>query len=160
MVPCFLPPSPLPSLAAAPSRSTSASRRPSRPHCSLSAPPPPLPPTPPHRSEEPEISPEPIGSAAALQAVLAVTPGLAILEVFSTHCRACAAMKRGVRRAAARHAHHARFLQLDSDDDPQLAQSLGVRAMPTFILYKDGRRVDHFASSSRDKLEMYIADNV
>lgn len=70
------------------------------------------------------------------------------------------AMRRTVRRVAAKHAHHARFLEMDADDDVHFAQKLGVRALPTFILYKDGKRVDHFASSSGDRLELYIEDNL
>ena len=35
----------------------------------------------------------------------------------------------------------ARFFKLDVDEVPDVAQELGIRAMPTFLLFKDGEKV-------------------
>lgn len=53
-----------------------------------------------------------------------------------------------------------RFVVMDGYELREVAQRLGVRAMPTFVVYKGGKRVDHFASSCGDTVEMYIKDNL
>lgn len=156
MPPAFLAPASLPARGPPPRRATCA-RRSARSSVSL---PRPAAATAAAPSEESAASPERIFDGSALDAAVAHTPGLLVFEVFSSRCRACMAMKRTVRKVAASFAAQARFLQLDADDDVHLAQRLGVRAMPTFILYKDGKRVDHFASSSGDRLRLYIEDNL
>jgi thioredoxin 1 len=37
---------------------------------------------------------------------------------------------------------NAHFIKVDVDDVPDVAQELGVRAMPTFILFKGGEKVE------------------
>jgi thioredoxin 1 len=32
-------------------------------------------------------------------------------------------------------------MKLDVDEFPEIAQELGIRAMPTFVIFKDGERV-------------------
>ena len=40
------------------------------------------------------------------------------------------------------------FAKFDVDALPDLAQELGVRAMPTFYFFKDGEKVDSFAGAN------------
>ena len=35
----------------------------------------------------------------------------------------------------------ARFYKIDVDEVPEVAQELSIRAMPTFVLFKDGQEV-------------------
>lgn len=35
-----------------------------------------------------------------------------------------------------------RFIQVDVDKAASIAQQLGVRAMPTFVLFKDGKELE------------------
>jgi thioredoxin-like negative regulator of GroEL len=41
-----------------------------------------------------------------------------------------------------------------------VAARLGIRGLPTFVLYKHGQRVDHFTSASIDTIEQGITDNI
>jgi thiol-disulfide isomerase/thioredoxin len=41
-----------------------------------------------------------------------------------------------------------------------LAQHFGVRAMPTFVIVKDGEKVDELVGASKDKLVAMIAKAV
>jgi thioredoxin 1 len=40
------------------------------------------------------------------------------------------------------------FAKFDVDAVPELAQELGIRAMPTFIFFKDGQKVDEFLGAN------------
>jgi thioredoxin 1 len=40
------------------------------------------------------------------------------------------------------------FAKFDVDQVPELAQELGVRAMPTFVFFKDGEKVDEFVGAN------------
>ncbi len=43
-----------------------------------------------------------------------------------------------------------KFLKVDVDANPQLAQQYGIFSIPTFIIFKDGQRVHQFVGA-RDK---------
>ena len=40
-----------------------------------------------------------------------------------------------------------KLVEVDVDDDPVTAQRVNVRAMPTFVLVRDGREVGRFVGS-------------
>ena len=50
----------------------------------------------------------------------------------------------------------AHFIQVDVDESPDIAQELGIRAMPTFIVFKDGKVFDTVVGAYPDKLETAI----
>ncbi len=51
----------------------------------------------------------------------------------------------------------ARFFKLDVDEVPEVAAELGVRAMPTFLLFKDGEKVGEVVGANPKALEAAIA---
>lgn len=51
---------------------------------------------------------------------------------------------------------NARFYKLDVDEVPDVAQELGIRAMPTFILFKDGEKVQEVVGANPKALETAI----
>jgi thiol-disulfide isomerase/thioredoxin len=54
----------------------------------------------------------------------------------------------------------ARFYKLDVDEVPDVAQELSVRAMPTFMLFKDGEKVGEVVGANPTALETAIKNNV
>ena len=46
----------------------------------------------------------------------------------------------------------ARFYKLDVDEVPDLAQELGVRAMPTFMVFKDGEKIGEVVGANEKAL--------
>uniref|UniRef100_A0A8C1QVU6 Thioredoxin n=1 Tax=Cyprinus carpio TaxID=7962 RepID=A0A8C1QVU6_CYPCA len=45
------------------------------------------------------------------------------------------------------------FLKVDVDDAQDVAQSCDIKCMPTFHFYKNGKKLDEFSGSNKDKLE-------
>ncbi len=54
----------------------------------------------------------------------------------------------------------ARFYKLDVDNVPDVAQELGIRAMPTFVLFKDGEKVGEVVGANPKALEAAIKSHV
>ena len=54
----------------------------------------------------------------------------------------------------------ARFYKLDVDEVPDVAQELSVRAMPTFMLFKDGDKVGEVVGANPVALESAIKNNL
>jgi thioredoxin 1 len=55
---------------------------------------------------------------------------------------------------------NARFYKLDVDEVPDVAQELGIRAMPTFLLFKNGDKVAEVVGANPKALEAAIKANV
>ena len=53
----------------------------------------------------------------------------------------------------------ARFYKLDVDEVPEVAQELSVRAMPTFMLFKDGEKVGEVVGANPSALETAIKNH-
>lgn len=97
-------------------------------------------------------------------------PVLVLVEAYSKSCRACIGVRRIYQRVAEQHKGAIRCLRFDAFNCGNLAQKLGIRGLPTFIIYKrsavpgeDGfewKRMDHFSTSKRSVLEQNIIDNL
>jgi thiol-disulfide isomerase/thioredoxin len=55
---------------------------------------------------------------------------------------------------------NARFFKLDVDEVPDVAQELGIRAMPTFLLFKGGDKVAEVVGANPKALEAAIKANI
>lgn len=156
----FIPSTPARLLPSAPSRALR--RRPRRrAHATLSPPSPAASPLPaPLPSPRPRAPIDEITSVASLERLILADGGsLLVVEAHSRSCRACIGMQRAYERVADAYAGRARFARVSADDVPAMHKHLGIRAMPLFVLYKKGGRIDHFAGASRQRLEELIEDN-
>ena len=54
----------------------------------------------------------------------------------------------------------ARFYKLDVDDIPDVAQDLGIRAMPTFLLFKNGTKVAEVVGANPKALKAAIENHI
>jgi len=45
------------------------------------------------------------------------------------------------------------FFKVDVDEQPDISQEVGIRAMPTFALFKDGQKVDELVGASPPGLQ-------
>jgi thioredoxin 1 len=51
----------------------------------------------------------------------------------------------------------AHFVKIDVDEVPDVAQELSIRAMPTFIVFKDGQKVEEVVGANPKALETAIS---
>lgn len=85
--------------------------------------------------EPPELDPE------ALERFLRGSPQPVLVDVFAHWCGPCRMMAPAFAQAAAQMEPQVRFLKLDVDRAPELAARLGIRGVPTLILFADGREI-------------------
>ena len=55
---------------------------------------------------------------------------------------------------------NAKFYKLDVDEVPDVAQELGIRAMPTFLLFKGGEKVGEVVGANPKALEAAIKQHL
>ncbi|KAK0672621.1 thioredoxin-like protein [Cercophora samala] len=73
-----------------------------------------------------------------------------VVDAFATWCGPCKAIAPQIAKWAEDPEFKDKiyFCKFDVDHLPELAQELGIRAMPTFIFYKDGERVDELMGAN------------
>ena len=96
-------------------------------------------------------------SLEAFYELLAQTaPRLLVVDFFAEWCGPCKRVAPQFAELAARHQRVARFAKVDVDAAPDLAQNAGVRAVPTFHIYKAGERVFELTGADMGKLEAAV----
>lgn len=95
-------------------------------------------------------------SLQALQEFVAAEPG--VLVYFSTpECNVCKVLKPRVLELLEQRYPHLRFVYSDVAREPDIAAQMGVLAVPTLVLYFDGRESGRFVRNfSLGELEMAI----
>lgn len=63
---------------------------------------------------------------------------LSIVDFFATWCGPCKAISPHLQKFNEQYSE-VNFYKVDVDESPEIAGALGVSAMPTFILFKDGK---------------------
>ncbi|KAL2863845.1 thioredoxin family protein [Aspergillus lucknowensis] len=70
-----------------------------------------------------------------------VSSGPVVVDFFATWCGPCKAIAPVVGQLSETYPN-VRFIQVDVEKVPSIAQEHAIRAMPTFVLYKDGKQAE------------------
>lgn len=96
--------------------------------------------------------------------LIATAPGTGLVAVDFTAewCAPCRLMKPVLESLAHEYAQRLRIVQLDADRNPSTLVRLGVRGLPTVIVFRDGVEVDRLvgampANRLRARLELLLA---
>jgi len=84
---------------------------------------------------------------------------LLVLDAFATWCGPCKVIAPQVVKFSDAYPT-AKFYKLDVDEVPDVAQELGIRAMPTFLLFKNGEKVAEVVGANPKALEAAIKTNI
>ncbi|KAL6872784.1 thioredoxin domain-containing protein [Trichoderma novae-zelandiae] len=73
-----------------------------------------------------------------------------IVDCFATWCGPCKAIAPILEKASeeAEFKDKVHFVKFDVDELPELSRELGIRAMPTFLFYKNGNKVDEMIGAN------------
>ena len=80
-------------------------------------------------------------TATTFETLVLASPHPVVLEVGAERCAPCRALERVMRELATEHGGAVRMASVDADAEPQLAARLGVRGLPTLIVFRDGEEV-------------------
>jgi thioredoxin 1 len=83
-----------------------------------------------------------------------------MLDAFAIWCGPCKAIAPQIAKwAEGEFKDKIYFAKFDVDALPDLAQELGVRAMPTFLIFKNGEKVDEFVGANPPALLAVLNKN-
>ncbi|KAF2009971.1 thioredoxin-domain-containing protein [Aaosphaeria arxii CBS 175.79] len=96
-----------------------------------------------------------LAAKAEWDSALEAKDTLIVLDCFATWCGPCKVIAPQVLKYSKAYPE-ARFYKLDVDEVPDVAQELGIRAMPTFLLFKNGDKVGEVVGANPKALEAAI----
>ena len=98
---------------------------------------------------------------STLGAELVPGSGVVAVEFNAAWCGPCKMMAPVIEAAARDYAGRVRIVQIDADANPQTLARLGVRGIPTMLLFRDGTLVDRVvgavgAAKLRERLDRAV----
>ncbi|CEH18705.1 thioredoxin [Ceraceosorus bombacis] len=83
-----------------------------------------------------------------------------IIDFWATWCGPCKMISPIFEKIAEATGESATFAKVDVDEQGEIAQEVGIRAMPTFLVFKNGQQVDKLLGADPSKLQSIITNAV
>ena len=84
-----------------------------------------------------------------------ISKSVVVVDFFATWCGPCKVISPRFHQFSDTY-KNITFIQVDVDELPNVAQECGIRAMPTFQIFKDGKMVEEIVGADPNKLEAAI----
>ncbi|XP_033839460.1 thioredoxin-like [Periophthalmus magnuspinnatus] len=81
---------------------------------------------------------------------------LVVVDFTATWCGPCQHIAPVFEKLADQYKDVCVFLKVDVDEATELSEECGIRSMPTFQFYKNGKMVTQFSGANADKLKETI----
>ncbi|PGG97099.1 thioredoxin [Blastomyces parvus] len=98
-------------------------------------------------------------AAGAASTSTGVQAPLIVIDCFATWCGPCKTIAPRIVELS-KSFPSVGFYKVDVDECPDIAQELGVRAMPTFVFFKDGMKVDEVVGAVPPAIEAAITKHI
>ncbi|EJU02536.1 thioredoxin [Dacryopinax primogenitus] len=84
---------------------------------------------------------------------------LFVIDFWATWCGPCRMIRPIFEKLAESKDFNSKiaFYSVDVDEQGEIAQEVGIRAMPTFMVFKDGGKIDEFTGAVPAKLQAMVA---
>ena len=87
--------------------------------------------------------------------------GISVVDFFANWCMPCKIMAPIIESLAAELDGTVSFFKLDVDENQSTAGRLGIRSIPTFIVFRNGKEIDRMVGgmseeSFRDKIDSFL----
>lgn len=93
----------------------------------------------------------------ARQLLSSATAGrITVVDFSAQWCGPCQNIAPVFAEFSTKYASGADFLKVDIDEQKEIAAAAGITALPTFVIYKSGVKVDEFKGANATKLEQLI----
>ncbi|TFY73676.1 hypothetical protein EWM64_g10335 [Hericium alpestre] len=103
------------------------------------------------------MSPTPITSLAQFKEIIS-KDRVSIFDFWATWCGPCRVISPVFEQLAAKYPN-ADYYKVDVDEQPDVSQECGIRAMPTFLAFKNGQKIGEVVGAVPPQLENLIATN-
>lgn len=71
-----------------------------------------------------------------------------LVDFWATWCGPCLTMAPIVEELAQEHTDRVKFVKMDVDQNPETARAYGISAIPTFIVFHEGKEVTRYTGST------------
>lgn len=79
-------------------------------------------------------------------------PELTVVDFGASWCKPCLAIKPFVKKLATEYEEKCNFVLIDIDEAPEIAELEQISSVPTFIFYKDGKKLERFSGADEELL--------
>ncbi|KAK5955837.1 thioredoxin trx1 [Knufia fluminis] len=83
---------------------------------------------------------------------------IVVIDFFATWCGPCKVIAPAIVKMSDEEPYSEKvsFYKIDVDEAPDVAQELGIRAMPTFAIFKNGQKIDEVVGANERALRSKI----